>query len=240
MAVAANDADAVAFTNFKGLVVQYFALQAVKGLRARLDGKHIHAPFIGRFKGQNEWFTFLRHASLEGFEFLLKAFDHLVLGRDGFVVFVGPLHLLHGTHGGLDFLLGVGDGVVQRRFTGFFLDQELAVIALPRPCTEVVNFHNAVAHLVEEVAVVGDDKLGALEVLEKIFEPFGRVDVEVVGRLVKEDDINAAEAHQLTRQRQLGLLASREVLDRHVHGVLVQSKAFKNTFGDTGHIAAAA
>ena len=39
---------------------------------------------------------------------------------------------------------------------------------------------------------MGDDELGAFEFGQEGFEPLGRVDVQVVGRLVEEDDVNAA------------------------------------------------
>ena len=160
-----------------------------------------------------------------------------MLGRDGFVVLVGPLHLRHGPHRGLNFLLNVGDGVPKRCFAGGLLHEELAVVALPRPRTEVVNFHDAVAHLVEEIAVVGDDELGAFEFGQEGFEPLGRVNVKVVGRLVEEDDVDAVETDELSCQGEFGLFTAREFVHGHVHWVLVETKAFKDAFGDASDVA---
>ena len=52
---------------------------------------------------------------------------------------------------------------------------------------------DGVHHAVEEVSVVRDDDDGAGVILEVAFEPVDAVDVEVVGGLVEEEDVGAAE-----------------------------------------------
>ncbi len=113
LAVAAHDADAITLAHLQGLVVEDFAVKALKRLRTTLHLEHVHAGFVRCFKGKNEWFTLLRDPCTKGFELLLHAFNHLVFGGDGLVVFVGPLHLRHGAHRGLDFLLNVGNGLTE-------------------------------------------------------------------------------------------------------------------------------
>ena len=87
---------------------------------------------------------------------------------------------------------------------------------------------------------MGDDELGALELRKEGFEPLGRVDVEVVGRLVEEDDVDAVETDQLASEGEFGLFAAREFVHRHVHGVLVEAETLKDALGDTGDVAPAA
>ena len=133
MPVAADDADAVTLTDFQRLVVEDFAVEPLKGLGAAFHRQDVHAAFIGRFEGENKRLALFWNTGFERLQFLLHALDHLVLGRDGLVVLVRSLHLLHGAHRGLDFLLDVGDGVAQRCLAGRLLHEELAVVALPRP-----------------------------------------------------------------------------------------------------------
>ena len=52
----------------------------VDDLRPAVDGKDVHAGFVGGFEGENEGFALFWHASFERLEFLLHAFNHLVLG----------------------------------------------------------------------------------------------------------------------------------------------------------------
>ena len=240
LTVAAHDADAVALADFQILVVEDLPVQPLKGLRAAFDVEHVHAGLVGGFEGEDERLALLGDAGFERLQFLLHALDHLVLGRDGFVVLVGPLHLLHGAHRGLNLLLNVGNRFAQRLLAGFLLHEELAVVALPRPRTQVIDLHDAVADLVEEVAVVGDDELGAFEFGQEGFEPLGRVDVQVVGRFVKEDDVDAVEADELAGEGEFGLLAARELVHGHVHRVLVEAEALKDALGDAGDVAPAA
>ena len=237
LTVPSNDADAVSLSNLQRLVVEYLSVKPVKRFGAAFHGQHVHATFIGRFQGKDEGFALLGHASLERLQFLLHALDHLVFGRDGLVVFVGPLHLRHGAHRRLDFFLDVGDGVAKRRFARCLLDEELGVVSLPRPRPKVVNLNDTVADLVEEVAVVRDDELGPFEFGQEGLEPLRGVNVEVVCGFVKENDVDAVEADELPRKRQFCLLAAREVVDGHVHRVLVKPEPLENALGDAGDVA---
>lgn len=59
------------------------------------------------------------------------------------------------------------------------------------------------ADLVQEVAVVGDHDHRALVVLEQIAEPVDAADVEVVGRLVEQQDVGVVEQHLREQHPQL-------------------------------------
>ena len=51
-----------------------------------------------------------------------------------------------------------------------------------------------VGHALEEVAVVGDDDEGARPAVEDVLERGQRLDVEVVGRLVEDEDVRLGHA----------------------------------------------
>ena len=57
----------------------------------------------------------------------------------------------------------------------------------------VVDVRHVGAHAGEEVPVVRDDHHGARAAVEHVFQPADAVDVEVVGRLVQQQDVRVAE-----------------------------------------------
>ena len=67
------------------------------------------------------------------------------------------------------------------------------------------------------------NELCSLEVLHEILEPFSGLNVQVVGRLVKKNHVNAVESDKLSSKSKFGLFTAGEFVDVHVHGVLVQS-----------------
>ena len=81
----------------------------------------------------------------------------------------------------------------------------------------VVGAHGAAAHDpqavgagVHQVAVVADQDHRALVVVERAHQRLARIDVEVVGRLVEDQQVRPVEGRQ--REQQARLLAAREVL----------------------------
>ncbi len=63
------------------------------------------------------------------------------------------------------------------------------VVALPRDALAAVEFENPARDVVEEVAVVRDGDDRALVALQVLFEPRDRLRVEVVRRLVEQQDV---------------------------------------------------
>ena len=89
----------------------------------------------------------------------------------------------------------------------------LAPVALePRHLAVALEGEDVRRDAVEEPAVVGDDDGAAGEVEQRVLERAQRVDVEVVGRLVEQQDV-AAAAQQL-REVDAVALAARELADR--------------------------
>ena len=77
------------------------------------------------------------------------------------------------------------------------------VVTLPWNTLTTVKFKNPAGHMVEEVAVVSDRNHRAGILLKVLLEPVDRLSVEVVGRLVEEEDIGlleqeAAKSHAAT------------------------------------------
>ena len=54
----------------------------------------------------------------------------------------------------------------------------------------VLDLQNVIADPVEEISVVADDQQGSLESVEEFLEPIQCREVEVVGRLVEEEDLD--------------------------------------------------
>ena len=67
----------------------------------------------------------------------------------------------------------------------------------------VVHVRHVRAHAGEEVPVVRDDHHGARAAVEHVFQPADAVDVEVVGRLVQQQDVRVAEERLREQHAQL-------------------------------------
>ena len=85
------------------------------------------------------------------------------------------------------------------------------VVALERDALAAVELEDPVGDVVEEVAVVRDGDDGARVLGEEALEPGDRLGVEVVGRLVEEQQVRRLE--QQPAERDAAPLAARERLD---------------------------
>ena len=85
------------------------------------------------------------------------------------------------------------------------------VVALVRDALAAVELEDPAGDVVEEVAIVGDGDDGALVVGEEALEPGHRLGVEVVRRLVEEQQVGRGE--QQPAQRHAAPLAAGERLD---------------------------
>ncbi len=72
--------------------------------------------------------------------------------------------------------------------SGFFL-QEVAVVARILVQATAIQFDDGIAHSFEKIAVVGDHEDGAIGAGQVLFEPFDHVEIEVVGRLVEDEQL---------------------------------------------------
>jgi hypothetical protein len=94
---------------------------------------------------------------------------------------------------------------------GLLLGHVLAVVARVTVEAAVFQFQDRTGYGVEEVAVVGDDEDGALRPLYEGLQPLYSLQVEVVGRLVKQDQVGLLE--EQAGKGDAALLAARERAD---------------------------
>ena len=90
------------------------------------------------------------------------------------------------------------------------------VVPLPRDAAPAVELEDPPGDIVEEIPVVGDRHHGAGVLGEMALEPGDRLGVEVVGRLVEEQQVGLAQ--EQPAKRHAPPLAARERLHRHVAG----------------------
>ena len=83
------------------------------------------------------------------------------------------------------------------------------VVADIHPNLAVVDVHNMRADIVEEVTVMRDDDDRALVIREEVLQPLNRADVQMVGRLVEQQNLRIAE--QCLCQHNLDLFRVRTV-----------------------------
>ena len=79
----------------------------------------------------------------------------------------------------------LGPGVLEA-VVAASIDRELATLEMD----------DLVDHLVEQVAVVADQQDGARIGLEEALEPQGGLEVEMVGRLVQQQQVGLGEQHR--------------------------------------------
>ena len=80
-----------------------------------------------------------------------------------------------------------------------FLLQPRRVVALPGNPAPAVELEDPAGHVVEEVAVVGDGDDRARVVLQEALEPGHRFRVEVVGRLVEQEQVRGLQQQPAER-----------------------------------------
>ena len=76
------------------------------------------------------------------------------------------------------------------------------LVALVGNAVAAVEFENPLGRVVQEVAIVGDGDHGAGEALQEHFQPLDRLGVQVIGRLVEQDEPRAHREHAREREAQ--------------------------------------
>ena len=145
--------------------------------------------------------------------FSLLLLDQFVVGLDA------RLRLgLAGLGRGGDPLAFLGERALARGVLAAFLLEPLlllrqpgGIVALVGNAAAAVEFENPAGDVVEEVAVVGDDQDRAGILAQMAFEPVDRLGVEMVGRLVEQQQFGLFE--QQPAQRDAAALAARQRVD---------------------------
>ena len=119
------------------------------------------------------------------------------------------------------------EGLLARLVLAGLLEQALGlllepggVVALVGDAAAAVELEDPAGDVVEEVAVVGDDQDGARVGDQVLLQPGDGLGVEVVGRLVEEQDLGGLE--QQLAERDAALLAAGEGVDGGVVGRAAQ------------------
>ena len=117
-------------------------------------------------------------------------------------------------------LAGVGRALLLGRHPLQLLLEPARVVALERDAAAAIELEDPLRDVVEEVAVVGDrhDRAGVL--LQEPLEPVDRLGVEVVGRLVEQQQVGVAE--EQPGERHAPLLAAGQGRDVGVVGRAAQ------------------
>ena len=92
---------------------------------------------------------------------------------------------------------------------GFFVHQEAGVVAVPVDQATTVQLQNPGCQVLQEGTVVGDEQYSALEVLQGLFQPGNRADVQVVGRFVEQQQVRFG--NQCLRQQDATTPATRQL-----------------------------
>ena len=100
------------------------------------------------------------------------------------------------------------------REAGLLLFEPARVVALERDAVAAVEFEDPAGDLVEEIAIVRHRDDGAGIVLQKALQPCHRFGVEMVGRLVEQQQVRALQ--QQAAQRDAAALAAGQGRDRRI------------------------
>ena len=117
----------------------------------------------------------------------------------------------------------------------FLVHHALAQVRLPAHRIHVdlpalrIQMPDLVHHLVQKLGGVGDDQESALVFLQIPAQPFDRIGVQVVGRLVQDHRVGIGE--QDARQLHTAALAAGERAERLVHDLLRQPQRFGHRVG---------
>ena len=125
----------------------------------------------------------------------------LVVGRDARLPLALPGPGRHPDPFELAFERGLPGavGLLLGRQAGLLLLEPGGVVALPGDARTAVELEDPAGHVVEEVAIVGhrDDRAGVH--LQRPFQPGHRLGVEMVGRLVQEEQVGLGEEQAAER-----------------------------------------
>ena len=120
---------------------------------------------------------------------LFHPFDLLELGLGAGRGGVLGAELVHEVHQAIDLALLVLEGGELLLLLGLALLEEAVVVPLVPPHAAVPEFEDSGDHLVQELAIVGDDHDSARVIAEIALEPDQRLEVEVVRRFVQHQEV---------------------------------------------------
>ena len=176
------------------------------GLGDALELNHLAAEALGHL--DDDLGLAGAAAGLRVLQFLELLDTRLGLGLAALGAGADPLQLV------LDRLLAAGGlAVLLLQTLGLFLKVG-RVVALIREVLSAVEFEHPFHHVIEEITVVGDHQHRAGIFFEMVFQPLDALGIEVVGRLVEQQDRRLLD--QQAGQRDTALFTAREAFHRPV------------------------
>ncbi len=113
------------------------------------------------------------------------------------------------------------EGLLATAFGAFFRGQALAlllqpggIIALPGDTIAAIQLEDPLGHVIQEIAIVGYRNDGAFVLLQVTLQPGDRFGIQVVGRLVEQQDIRFGQ--QQPAERDPAALATRKNAHRRL------------------------
>ena len=106
---------------------------------------------------------------------------------------------------------------------------EAVVVAIVGDELLLVDVHDVVAHVVQQVAIVAHHQQRVAEALQVLGEPQHRLEIEMVGRLVEDQEVGIAE--QRSRQRHAHAPAAGELAAGPRLGGVVEAQAMQDRGG---------
>ena len=206
-----------------------------EGSLARTVGAD-HTDDTGR--RQREVQSLVQHPVAEGFRYVVRLDHHIAQTRAVrdeyfelflllFGIFVHQLVIGRQTGFRLGVTSGGGhthplqlafEGLATLRFllllhshTGRLLLQPARIVTFPGNTFAAVEFQNPAGHVIQEIAVVRHGDHRALILLQVLLQPVDRLGVEVVGRLVQQQDVRLLQKQ--AAQGHAAAFAAREYLD---------------------------
>ena len=111
-------------------------------------------------------------------------------------------------------------------------NQIIGVIPFVTYRLTVFDFDDALTGPIQKITIVTDDYESQFVALQKLFEPFNGVDIEMVRRLIKQKNVRLGK--QQARQSETILLTTRKFFSFKLPGVSLETEALQDRFGFGG------
>ncbi len=90
------------------------------------------------------------------------------------------------------------------------------------------HLEQGVARVIEKITVMGNNDCRAIPLCQITFQPFDSFDIEMIGRLVEQQQIGVRQ--QETRQMRTRTLTAGEMIERHVIIGFIEAQAGEHLF----------
>ena len=184
--IGAHDAHALLAFEFIGKIFNQFFRSVRLADVVQLDDFAAHPVFFDL----DAHFVFFDFQGIVGFlPFKIGIHAGFGLGGTGLRAFAHPIKFVFE-----QFIGAFVGGGLHFFAQGFFL-QIIGVVARVAAQLSAFQFDDAITHIFKEIAIVRDHKQGNARLLEVFFQPFDHFHVQVVGRLIENQEIGFFEQY---------------------------------------------